>query len=99
MAQQHRVAHPRHARQNLRRSPQGIVGKIVQRSGIAGAGQAIFDVIDQEQLAVERLIGIQPVLLRASVQAIVTVRDFLTCSVSPPGEVANEVEFEVTGVS
>jgi len=98
LAQQHRVAHPRHASQNLRRSPQGIISKIVQRSGIAGAGQSIFDVVNEGQLAVERLIAVEPVLLGASIQVIVTIRDFFTCSVGPLGEVANEVEFEVTGV-
>ncbi len=96
--QQHRVAHPRHASQNLRRSPQGIISKIVQRGRIAGAGQSIFDVVNEGQLAVERLIGVEPVLLRASIQVIVTVCDCSSRSVSPPGEVANKVLFELVGV-
>jgi hypothetical protein len=44
------------------------------------------------------LIAVEPVLLRASIHVIVIVRAFLACSVDSPGELANQVELEVTRV-
>ena len=64
---------------------------------ITVAGQSIFDVVNERQLAVARLIVVQPLLLRALIQVIVTVLASSSRCVSPPDEVANNVAFKVTG--